>query len=106
MNNKKMDSITPEAFLNKNKIEEYPGGHLSFSVSLDKALEAVNMARKDAISKLWHHVPERPEIGKQIVLMSKSGNFYSWFSTPDIDVMFRLHNVLIWCYAEELVKGV
>lgn len=41
--------ITPEEFLNKKKIESYPGGQISYTVSLDDAIEAINMARKETV---------------------------------------------------------
>lgn len=37
-----------EEFLEKKKIEGYPGGHLCYSVSLNDALKAVQMAREES----------------------------------------------------------
>lgn len=39
--------MTAEEYINRAKREDYPGGHLTYIISVDDALEAVRLAREE-----------------------------------------------------------
>lgn len=55
--NKKM---TPEEYIKSKRREDYPGGHLCYTVSEEDALKAIEMARNEKTNSVWHDASEQP----------------------------------------------
>lgn len=49
--------MTAEEYINRAKREDYPGGHLTYTLSVDDALEAVKLAREEN-KELSHGIAE------------------------------------------------
>ena len=95
--------------MTKEQIEKAANDYIGFPQEIDEGV-GTTMRRKAfrdgadwRIESVWHEASEMPKQGEHIVVVMKSGNFTSWFVTPDIMDVFKKFNVILWARSKDLL---
>lgn len=91
--------MTAEEYIKSKRREDYPGGHLCYTVSEKDALKAIEMARNEAINSGWHDATEKPKLG-ELIIVEVYGKIWDY---GKYDVCDTIHPKARWAYVKDLL---
>lgn len=110
--NKKM---TPEEYIKSKRREDYPGGHLCYTVSEEDALKAIETARNEGINSVWHDNNVMPECNEDCLIIDEKDEIvFCSLSYDDFDQEYAFRTetwdysmgiIKKWAYAKELLPS-